>query len=1641
MKRVFSIVCLCACALPASGLAQGVSMETGVLTVQHDLVPIRSLSQERRRQLVYSSATADPRPIISVAVAVASNSLVPLDLRLTSSLGGLGVASWYETFRQPANSPPVPMVLASQLDVGEDLPTGVYLSDHSIAARFDSSNLVAAGTPAGGAAAGRNTSAALPGRSQRLSNDDPSREEPVRVPHVNRIESPFGAGWTLRELERLYFWKSNPFEESILAALLVRADNTTSLYVIGNRSNILFCTTGCKLFDGASEIGPIFPGGQGSNEPRLGPNGEWWDWSEGGAAGAAIRRYSQSGEFIEQFQLDGVSVGELLYNGTGDMYALGNTPGGTRIFRILPGGTLEGIVPQTLRDQNGNVVCPFSVGTGTAVPFDPAAPDKLEILAVGEGAIYRVDLNDEFDPCKGVAAQFPTGPYNIRRVRVDVDGTIFFYARPLVATGSPLQGIYRVPPDSTVPELIIPQVLDANDGKSIQDFAIGPDDGLLYVTVNRPSPGAVERFDPVTGQGISSEPYISLLGETQVIEFAAREQGVGDDGLLQFVSPVGDYTELVQEAATRKFIRKLTDGTTVEYDEFGRQTARIDRNGNVTAYEWESGPDGRLVSITDPMNAPTSTLTTTISYGTDGLVDSFTDHVGRVTSLDHDEDGNLIAITDPDLLSRRFEYDDVVWNRTLSRSRNDGRVHRMRREVTKSFDQTEYVYDFTGRVRQIVNPDDPASDPARINPAGPACVVDRGGEGLDGRGSTPEPPFFEIVGCRNTSGTRFASFTDQDGVRTEYQLAGGGRATSATLRADGEIAQQSEMQVDEAGRVTGVAETGDPGYTYEYDARGNVTEIVDRRTGGVTTFRYGYGAGIDELGGIEAPTGLTGIQTDERGNAILVATPEQQSVSTSYYDNGLPHVISTAPVFTETTLTYDQLGNLVSSVQTDGTSTRGSLFTNTAEGYVDTVTDSLNNTSDYDYDDMGRVDSLTLPDQSIVRFEYGPAVERVVPPGQPAHESVYGRHGLALYSPPDVGDLRTDTGYEYTPAGRLTGVLDPSLDDVGYTYDEAGRLQFVVASSTDPGIPETVVESTYGQDGLLESLAAFGLESLTFAYTNGLRTGHIAEGAAPGSYSRSFDASGRLVSEAVDGSTIATFTYDGDSRLSSAGELVVTRSPTADAPVETSLRNISQSLDYDAFGNLRALTVTHNTDALYSINYTRDSTGRITGTVETVSGSSVAKGYTYDGAGRLETTTEDGALVRTYSYDQNGNRVSLTTPSLSRSGVYDAQDRLSSWGSLSYTYTPDGDLRSKTNASLQQITTYGYDPLGNLRYVDLPGGEVVDYSLDARQRRNAKYVDGEQLFGLLYRDALNPIAQLDADGAVVSTFVYGTRSNVPDYMVRSGSVYALISDHLGSVRLVVDADSGDILQRLDYDEFGNVLVDTNPGVQPFGFAGGIYDPDTGLTRFGARDYDPVTGRWTAQDPLRFDGGQTNLYVYVGNDPVNLSDPSGLIAPVLVGVFIAVSLDALRQTYVEDRSFLYGEGNVTSAALAATLGALTGGLSSAVTATGSTTVVAGVTQQGITNTVLGVNAAVVSEIITALVEGKTPSPQELASSLATSQAEGEILGQLCGAFGLTGAKGKLFEELCKAAYGALWDKIKGDLTRLEQLNSDGVCKAP
>ena len=294
--------------------------------------------------------------------------------------------------------------------------------------------------------------------------------------------------------------------------------------------------------------------------------------------------------------------------------------------------------------------------------------------------------------------------------------------------------------------------------------------------------------------------------------------------------------------------------------------------------------------------------------------------------------------------------------------------------------------------------------------------------------------------------------------------------------------------------------------------------------------------------------------------------------------------------------------------------------------------------------------------------------------------------------------------------------------------------------------------------------------------------------------------------------------------------------------------------------------------------YTRDALGRVTQASEVLLGQTQpTKQYQYDSAGRLA-SAKVGSTTTTWGYDANGNRTQENGAPIAS---YNSQDQLQSWRSNTYSYNAAGDLSQRTSPS--GTRRYTYDSQGNLRQVTLEDGKVIRYAIDPANRRTGKTLNGQLQWQLVWQSQLRPIARLKADHTLEATYYYGDKPNVPEAMLKDGKTYRIVTDQLGSVRLVLDADTGDIAQQMDYDVWGNVIEDTNPNFQPFGYAGGLYDPDTGLTRFGARDYDAETGRWTAKDPILFNGGDSNLYGYVIQDPVNWNDPLGLETCLLTTV--------------------------------------------------------------------------------------------------------------------------------------------------------------
>jgi len=569
--------------------------------------------------------------------------------------------------------------------------------------------------------------------------------------------------------------------------------------------------------------------------------------------------------------------------------------------------------------------------------------------------------------------------------------------------------------------------------------------------------------------------------------------------------------------------------------------------------------------------------------------------------------------------------------------------------------------------------------------------------------------------------------------------------------------------------------------------------------------------------------------------------------------------------------TYDTRGRLSTITSGTGLQTRTSTFSYNPAGFLSSSTNPLNQTDNFTYDLAGRLTQQIRADNRIIGFGYDANSNRtsVTPPSRPAHIFAYNTVNLvSSYTAPNVGGNSTTT-YQYNLDKQITNITRPDGLQFNYAYDTAGRLQSL-----------TVPNGTYGfaynaTTGLVETITAPDGGNLAFEYGGFLPTRQTWSGTVTGNVSQTFNNDFLVSSQTINDANTVNFTYDDDGLLTSAGNLTLTGNAQNGLLTATALGNVTDTFAYNGFGEPTAYNAKFNATTLYDVTYIYNNLGRISQKTETIGGVTTVFAYGYDLTGRLTTVTLNGApqpLV-TYGYDNNDNRTSINLGGNITNAAYDNQDRLTNYGAATYGYTPNGERQSKTNGA--SVTQYNYDVFGNLRTVTLPDATQIEYLIDGQNRRIGKKINGALTQGFLYQNDLEPVAELDASNNIVSRFVYGTRSNTPDYMSKNGATYRIITDQLGSVRLVVDVSTGNIAQRIDYDEFGVVLLDTNPNFQPFGFAGGIYDSNTKLTRFGARDYDAETGSWTTKDAALFSGGTSNLYQYAFSDPINFIDLTGL----------------------------------------------------------------------------------------------------------------------------------------------------------------------
>ncbi len=592
-------------------------------------------------------------------------------------------------------------------------------------------------------------------------------------------------------------------------------------------------------------------------------------------------------------------------------------------------------------------------------------------------------------------------------------------------------------------------------------------------------------------------------------------------------------------------------------------------------------------------------------------------------------------------------------------------------------------------------------------------------------------------------------------------------------------------------------------------------------------------------------------------------------------------------------------------------------------GLLQQTTDALGRVARRSHTATGLLTELIRPGGDTVRFEYDANGNRtaIVPPGRSPHLFGFSAIGRReTYTAPPVGPTPTVTRWSYNADGALIGVELPDGGDVVLGRDSAGRVRTVTSPTGqqtyayDPGTGR--VATTVSEHGVVTS----------FTYDGSLLKSMEWSGPAVGKVSNIYDANHWLISQAVGNGPPIQLENDLDGLPTRAGALTISRNAASGAITGTTLSGLTSQWVMDDYGDLASLEYRFGAALVLRLAYTRDGLARVVAVSEIRNSDSTGTAFGFDSVGGLTSVVENGVPVASYEYDANGNRTLVTTPSGMMQGTVDAQDRLLALGGTSYKYSANGQLLEKVSGN--DTTRYEYDGSLRLTAVSLPSGRRVSYLLDADGRRVARAIDGVVERRFVYGSGFKLAAEVDGTGSATSRFVYGTRANVPDYMVKDGTVYGLVTDQAGSVRLVIDATNGAVAQELDYDAFGRVTLNTNPGFQPFAFAGGVLDYETGLMHFGVRDYDPYAGRWTSKDPVLFDSGDWNLYTYANNDPINYIDPTGTQSlPELAFTMGWQSfLKFLRNKTIENVFFDILESAVENAAERAISGCLVGDMS-------------------------------------------------------------------------------------------------------------------
>lgn len=1035
------------------------------------------------------------------------------------------------------------------------------------------------------------------------------------------------------------------------------------------------------------------------------------------------------------------------------------------------------------------------------------------------------------------------------------------------------------------------QAIDSNQDRDVRWAASGPDDAIYSFELNAQVQMQLIRYKDggaTTLGGLSTDPRdpsnpvdleslydANNVPATSAFLFPLGTPAITRDGRVYFATlwevdedlPGGDdEIELVIKEISSAYPTDLNQDESLISSRDGRRLHRFDRFGRslsvssaLTGLELLSLRHGPdgLESIVDENGNQTR-----VERGPDGAPTAIVSPWGQRTELALDSNGFIESFSYPDGSSRRANYDAFG----LLEQWEDGAGH-----------LSAYSYD---RMGNLIRAEDPRGGWKTLTRKRNGVVLETSsGRTVDYTKSAQQ--FY---------GSTWIT-TDEAGLEWRTELRFGGRKQltepNGTVRTTEKashprfglqspyIKERRTLTPSGLEQITRRSKTVELSDASNFSTLERMVESVDINEARTV---FEFDAGARTLTRTSPEGRVVRFEFDSRNRNSVIQYGSFAPLEIGYDDAGHPHSYTQA----ESTLSgaFDSNGHLIEVTAPDGATAQ---IERDPLGRITRVTTPAGRVQDYDYDGVGHPIRVSTGANSDFQQSF----------------NAYGRIESFELPSGDADTLEWNEDRDLQAVQRANGTWLTSR------YDDARR---VVGWSSQRGEFNRIYDESTGQ--VIESTSPEGQLNLSwdgFLITD--RT--IAFEGQSHSISNQYDDHFRVISRTLSGQTIQ-HDYDRDGLPTQVGELALTLDPEVPLITHMAIGNLTSDYDWDSRGRPSGESHFYGGDTLFSFTHTFDIASRVEQTAETVEGTTTTLQYTYDEDGQLLTVRRDGVLQAQFEYDNRGNRTSL----VGGTATFDASNRIESASGRTYQTDESGFVVGWDGPSTVSLE---YD--GNDLISASVGPTQIVYGYDSIGRRIWKRVDGAFSRGWIYGDGVRPLAEVDETGTIVSRFIYASSNTVPEYMVRDGQTYRLIADAVGSIRLVVDVATGQVVQRIDYDPLGAILNDSNPGFQPFGFGSGLYDPHTELTRFGARDYDAVSGRWTAPDPLRF-GGSLNLYVHCENDPVNRVDPRGEVAWAFLGKGLAVAgvlTSPLWTAAAQWRLFYEDKSNARAQEIASRLG--------------------------------------------------------------------------------------------------------------------------